>query len=419
MDGLREEHDIPKMTVQITHGEVTPTSTTNDILLDTGLYYFTATNFEHSTDELSFFLEGDLFPNIEPLRGVVSLPDSVDANGTYSETLESWVGAFDGEDIWDYLLEDAGELSLSVNAPEELTGTLLVELYVQNSNDEQYQRVHSFTIDASTASPNLIDNYLVTNNFYVRVGVRDKGKGDQNSDYSLSLNFATVDDDQLEDGEWLLAAGPEDIHLKGWVGYRNPTDTFLLTVNDGCAGRYDFKLSGDAQEATLNLRSISGKLLKSVTLDEQGEALFSNLELFTGDYLLEIDSHNDVWGENNTNYALDVSQKEAFEVISETESAEIQMAGKGEKVFFALDVPESGIYDVSELQNAGLTTWFQEGNNNGKLGPAKLRPDWVELQWDVPSYMTLCNNSASWGDAVIGLDAENHKFTFLSASSLG
>lgn len=414
VDGTRRGHDDQLMTAEVINGKVISNTIADGILLDNGLYYFTATG--SGATELSFSIYGDIFPNFGPERGVVSLPDSVDEKGHYSETVEGWVGAFDGEDFWEFLLEDAGELSLSVNKPEELTGTLTVDLFVQSDVGGQYQRIRTFTVDA--ASPEtILDKFIVTNNFYVRVGARDDGRGDDNSEYSLDLSFSAFDDSPLDDGAWFLSAGRDPVQVDGWIGYRKVSDTYLLSVDDGCAGRYEFRLDGDAGEATLNIRSMSGKLIKSAALNGEGVAVISDFDLYSGDYLVEIDSDNDILVGNNTTYSLTVSQKKAFEVISDTNFAYVDTAEQGEKLFFALDVPESGSYDVSELRNAGLTVWFQEANSDGILSAAKLRPEWVKLDWDVPGYMTVCNYDSAWGDARIGLDAENKKFVLLAAPS--
>ena len=418
VDGIRRGHDEKVMVVDVIDGAVTAASdTTEDLLLDNGLYYFTAagTGKDGAASELSFSISGDVFPNLGPERGAVSLPDSVDEKGMYSETMEGWVGAFDEEDIWDYLLEDAGELSLSVIVPEDLTGTLVVDLFVQSSANGQYQRVRSFSVDASAASGMLLDQFIVTNNFYVRVGARDNGRGGDNTDYSLDLQFAAFDDSPLDEGTWTLSAGKDPVQVKGWVGYRNDSDAYLLTVDDGCASRYEFKLTGDAGKATLNIRSMSGKLIKSAALNEMGVAVIPEFDLYSGDYLVEIDSRNSLCVDNNTKYALTVTQQKAFEVISDTNFADIDSAEQGEKLFFALDVQESGMYDVSELRNAGLTVWIQEADSSGMLGAARLRPDRAKLEWDVPSYMTVCNFNSAWGDSRIGLDSENRKFVLLAA----
>lgn len=414
VDGTRRGHDDQLMTAEVINGKVISNTIADGILLDNGLYYFTATG--SGATELSFSIYGDIFPNFGPERGVVSLPDSVDEKGHYSETVEGWVGAFDGEDFWEFLLEDAGELSLSVNGSETITGTLVVDLFIQNSANGQYQRTRTFTVDASS-SGTLLDKFVVTNNFYVRVGTRDNGKGNDNSEYSLDLNFTAFNDDPLDEGKWFLSAGKEAVQVDGWVGYRKDSDTYLLTVDDDCAGRYDFKLTGDAAEAMLNIRSVSGRLIKSVALKKQGEAVLTDFELYSGDYLVEIDSRNNAFVGNNTNYTLTVSQKEAFDVISESNFAEVQSAEQGEKLFFALDIQGSGLYDVSELQNAGLTVWLQEVTSRGNLGTAKLCQESVDLAWDIPAYMTLCNYDSAWGDARIGLDSEKRKFTFLAAPS--
>ncbi|MBQ7177700.1 MAG: hypothetical protein IJS08_09825 [Victivallales bacterium] len=82
-----------------------------------------------------------------------------------------------------------------------------------------------------------------------------------------------------------------------------------------------------------------------------------------------------------------------------------------------MDIEESGMYDVSELRDAGLTVWFQEANEYGDLGSPKLRPEWVNLKWDAPSYMTICNSHSAWGDSIISLDRENHRFVLSDASA--
>lgn len=417
VEGTRRGHDDAIMTADVVDGKVTPGPATDDILLDNGLYYFTAAGaWNGTTTELSFSLFGDLFPDFGPERGVVSLPDCVDEQGRYSETLEGWVGAFDGEEIWEFLVEDAGELSLSVNGSEPITGTLVVDIFAQTSANGQYQRAKTLTVDASS-SGTLLDHFIVTNNFYVRVAARDNGRGNDNSEYALDLTFTAFDDDPLDEGKWFLSAGEKPVQVDGWVGYRKESDTYLLSVDDDCAGRYDFKLTGDAGEAILNIRSVSGRVIKSVALNQQGEAILKDFELYSCDYLVEIDSRNSSFVGNNTSYSLTVSQKEAFEVISGSNFAEVQSAERGEKLFFALDIQESSLYDVSELQNAGLTVWLQEVTSRGNLGAAKLCQDSVDLSWDVPAYMTVCNLDSAWGDARIGLDSENRKFTFLAAPS--
>ena len=416
-EGTRRGHNDAIMIADVVNGEITPGPVTDDILLDSGLYYFTAVGaWNGTTTELTLSIFGDLFPDFGPERGVVSLPDCVDEKGCYSETLEGWVGAFDGEEIWEFLLEDAGELSLSVNGAETITGPLVVDLFVQSGANGQYQRAKTFTVDASS-SGTILDRFVVTNNFYVRVGARDNGKGNDNSEYSLDLNFTAFDDDPLDEGEWFLSAGKDPVKVDGWVGYRKASDTYLLSVDTACAGRYDFKLTGDATEAILNIRSVSGRLIKSVALNQQGEAVLTDFELYSGDYLVEIDSRNNAFVGNNTNYTLTVSRKEAFEVISDTNFAEVQSAERGEKLFFALDIQESSLYDVSELQNAGLTVWLQEVTSRGNLGAAKLCQESVDLAWDILAYMTVCNYDSAWGDTRIGLDSENRKFVLLAAPS--
>ena len=39
---------------------------------------------------------------------------------------------------------------------------------------------------------------------------------------------------------------------------------------------------------------------------------------------------------------------------------------------------------------AGFTVWFQNAVGDGNLCAAKIRPEWGKLEWNVPSYMTVC-----------------------------
>lgn len=420
VDAVRRGKDAKVMTVSVAEGKVKNPAAADTLLLDNGLYYFSAdAKSSKTTDDISFTLTGDLFPNLDVQRGIVSLPDSVNAAGIYKENLSGWVGAFDESDTWEYLLEDAGELSISVRDPRTLTGPLRVDLYVQKGNSGRYTKVKSCAVNSATSDAVLLKDFAVTNNFYVRVSASDKGKGKDNSDYSLDLNFATFDSTPLDPDEWTLCAGEEDIRVEGWVGYRKSSDIYLLTVNSGSAGKYSFRLAGDAAEATLKVHAISGKLMKSVKLDKQGGAVISELALYTGDYLVEIDSGNKSKNSNNTDYALTVSQNEAFTVISEADPAEVAWAAKNEKLFFELDIDWGGAYDVSELVDAGLKVGFQKVKTNGALANVKLRSGQVEFESGIAYYMTVCNNREAWGDVAIGLDAEKRKIKLTPMVAVG
>ena len=414
VDGVKEGRDAKLLTVNVTNGKVKANAKANDMLLANGLYYFTATrkSMKNQTDAaLSFSLAGDLFPNLEAERGVVSLPDSVDAEGRYAETLEGWVGAFAGDDRWEFLVEDAGELRLAVNSPAELSGTIVVELYVQKDNNGQYAKAKSFTVNPKLKSEVLLDDFLVANNFYLQVRAQDNGKGRHNSDYSLALDFEAFDDDPLEDGEWLLSA-EDDIRVEGWVGHRNPSDAYLLEVDGGQAGQYRFQLAGDAREATLKITSITGKVLKSAKVDKQGVAVISGLSLYSGEYLVSVDAAKSGKTNKNTDYVLEVTREKSFATVSAEAPAAVEDAARNEKLLFEVEVQEGGSYDVGDLLAAGLKVSFHEAKTNGTLGNLKLKSGQVNLTADDLCYMQVYNSKAAWGDASIGLDAENRKFLY-------
>jgi len=420
VDAVRRGKDAKVMALNVSAGKVKKLANATDMLLDNGLYYFTAAaGSSKIASDISFSLTGDIFPNLDVQRGIVSLPDCVNAEGVYTETLSGWVGAFDGEDTWEYLLENAGELSISVNDPGTLTGALRVELYVQKGNSGRYSKVHSCTVDSAAPSAVLLEDFAVTNNFYVQVSALDSGKGKHNSDYTLDLKFAAFDSTPLAPDEWTLCAGEEEIRVDGWVGYRKESDTYLLTVNSGSAGKYSFKLAGDAAEATLKVRSISGKLIKSAKLDKQDNAAISSLALYTGDYLVEIDSVNKSKNINNTDYALTVSQDEAFTVISVADPAEVARAEKKEKLFYELDIDGTGMYDVSELVDAGLKVGFQKADGSGSLKSIKLSSGQVELEDGIAYYMTVSNNREAWGEVAIELDPERRKLKLTPMVAVG
>ncbi len=416
VDGKKEGVDAKKMTVQVTNGKVkTNARQTTDLLLDNGLYYFTASRLKgkaKSASGLSFSLSGDLFLNDEAERGVLSLPDSVDEAGHFGETLSGWVGAFEGRDKWEFLLEEAGELSLAVRDVGRLTDKVTVDLYVQNATDGNYAKAQSFTLAPGMKKTSLLADYLVTNNFYLEVSAPDNGKGKYNSEYALDLGFQTFDDTPLEDDEFMLDGGA--VTVQGWVGYGNEEETYLLQIDDEDAGAYKFTLSGEAKEAYLKIYSVSGKRLKGAMLNKKGKVTFSDVSLYAGDYLVSVVARQNAKTTYNTDYTLKIKKSVGYEIISEGKPVEVAKAARREKLVFAVDALEDATYDASELVAAGLTVKFYEATPTGKPVSLPFKSGQVDLLGDDLCYMEVSNCRAAWGgDGIaIGLDEERHKFLY-------
>ena len=436
VDGIHEGKDATVMTVNVVNGIAQEVDSLQGVLYASGLYYFTATRQNNqAAEELSFTVTGDLFPNLEAERGIVSLPDSVDENGCFSELIVGWVGAYASHDVWDYLLEDAGTLRISVKDFASITGDIAVELYVQSDYSGDYSKVKSITVTPDMESEVILDDFLVKNNFYVQVRAlaQEPETGDtgkwwssavQNSCladsayvhstvYSLEISYNAFDDEPLDADEWMLFAG-DGIAVDGWVGYGNTEDSYLLVVDDDKAGKYQFALDGDAKEARIKITSIAGNLIKSATINNNGNATLSNIDLYAGAYIVNVSSVRSSKNTNNTDYTLTVNQTKSYGLITAGNAAMVENAAKGEKLMFAVDVEEDGVYDVSELLSAGLKVSFHEARTSGKLGNIQLSRGHVELSDDEISYMKVYGEYAAWGDAAIGLDAENRRFTYTS-----
>ena len=414
VDGKREGVDQKQASIKIVNGKAKKSSVPTDLLLETGLYYFTAKSTKSSSADtaLSFSLSGDLLPNEDASRNLLSLPDNVDENGAFAETLNGWIDRLGTSDTWEYLVEDAGELCLSVNSPETLQGSLTIDLYVQNDFDNNYTKQESFLVGPKTTDPILLEDYLINNNFYLEVhgASTKKNAGTQSIDYSLDLGFQSFEAKPVVE-DFLLSTSEKN-RVDGWVGYGNPEDVFLLQVGDEDSGSYKFSLSGDAREAYLRIYSITGKQLKSVRLNQKGTASLADVTLYSGDYLVEVTSQDKDGNVNNTDYTLTVKKNNTFDVISGDSVAEVDEVARREKLIYTLDVQTTGRYDFSDLTSAGLKVLFYEAKTNGQLARISVRSNMVNLSDVELTYMKVYNPKAGWGEATIGLDEENRKITY-------
>ncbi len=415
VDGKKEGVDKAVMKVSVSKGKAKLNSSQKDVLLENGLYYFSAKSTKKTGADglsLSFSLEGDVLPNEDASRNQLSLPDCVDEEGNFSETLDGWVGILASSDKWEYLLEDAGELSISVNDLDDMTGNIVIDLYVQNSNNGKYSKQKSFTVKPTTKNPQLLTDYIVTNNFYLEVRSADNGKGKHNSDYSINVDFQEFDDAPVE--ETILANEDKDIDVTGWVGHGKSSDTYLLQLDGEDCGSYDFTINGDAGEASLKICSISGKTLKSVKIGKNGTATISDINLYTGSYLVTVTCKSSSKSLYNTDYSLNIHQNSAFELLSGENSITVDSVAKKEECWFALDAENSGAYDFHELLAAGLKVSLYEARTTGGLASLKMKSGLVELPAAEICYMKISNAKSAWGDVVFGLDEENRKVTMAS-----
>ena len=141
-----------------------------------------------------------------------------------------------------------------------------------------------------------IDNiYLESNNYFIVVESNDKGKGKNNTDYTLSVSKMQT----LYPTEILSIDGPA---AEDWIGFMNPDHTYRLEAD--ADDRYCIRLTGDAQEASLKICDLQGKVIKKLQINADGKAYIDDIYLAQGNYFVIVETKDKGKGKCNTDYTL-------------------------------------------------------------------------------------------------------------------
>ncbi len=374
------------------------------------------TNARSTADSLDFSLSGTPFPDYVQDKSPIVLAgdDEMSTISTLcnTETVSGWVGTNEKNDRWDFVTDDAGEVTITLSGAHDLTGAMQIAIYEQNGNTGKFRRKYSVRVAAGSSDGQLVfDSRFLTGNFYVEVTT----VGKQNTFYSLDVSyraFSNVDAERFV--EWDQA----DARVEGFVGYGEPSDEYLLEVDSGEAGTYSITLSANARSARLRLYSLSGRCLKTVTVGKDGVASLDGMQLYSGTYVIMVESADSGKGRHNTDYQLSVNQTGTVAKLDETLLLGSVEPTKQNKLFFAFDA-NTGSYDLSAFKEANISARVYSGNVSGKLSTVAQKRNTVNLLASGEYYLELSwNKKYDISDYILALD-DDKRFTLESSGNRG
>ncbi len=213
--------------------------------------------------------------------------------GEGAAAVNGWVGYGDAADFYKFVGTGAGTL--------EITGTGFeskATVTVYDANGKQMKKV---SVGGNAGFS--LSGLLTTGTFYVSIESGDKGKGKENTDYSIEINdkyfpAATANNTFAAASVVALEAGVGEI--SGWVGYGDAADYYLVSA--GSSGQLDLSVSGLTGKATISVYDTNRKKLKNVSVNSD-KLVIDNL-LVNGSYYIVVESGDK--GKENTDYTLKV-----------------------------------------------------------------------------------------------------------------
>ena len=222
---------------------------------------------------------------------------ALDANGSGSAS--NWVGMGDAIDYYRIDPAAAGRVYIGIG---NLTAKVKVTLYRADG-----KKIKSVSLSKDNADifkgGLLLDREAV----YLSVESGDKGKGKQNSDYTLTVNDhyfpAATDDDTIETSDWIDLDENGRASVKGWVGYGDAADCYR--IDPLRAGTVSITLSDVTAKLKVTLYS-RGKKIKTLSVKPGGGSLEDLILPAMPVYIL-VESGDKGKGKQNSGYTLDIT----------------------------------------------------------------------------------------------------------------
>ena len=223
------------------------------------------------------------------------LPLDQDGNGAGT----NWVGMGDAIDYYRIDPAAAGRVYIGIG---NLTAKVKVTLYRADG-----KKIKSVSLSKDNADifkgGLLLDREAV----YLSVESGDKGKGKQNSDYTLTVNDhyfpAATDDDTIETSDWIDLDENGRASVKGWVGYGDAADCYR--IDPLRAGTVSITLSDVTAKLKVTLYS-RGKKIKTLSVKPGGGSL-EGLVLPAMPVYILVESGDKGKGKQNSGYTLDIT----------------------------------------------------------------------------------------------------------------
>ena len=307
-----------------------------DVLLDTGTYYLEVLSGDkgrgRENTEYTLDIDGFYFPDSSDdefdFRNGSGSADSISLNANADATVTGWVGFGDGQDVYEFTVDTAGEFDFALT---NLDARASVNLYSEydNRGTTRYKKVKggSSRKDRNTGltSASFGDVLLDTGTYYLEVLSGDKGRGRENTEYTLDIDgfyFPDASDDEFDfrngsgSADSISLNANADAMVTGWVGFGDGQDVYEFTVDT--AGEFDFALTNLDARASVNLYSeydnrgttrykkVKGGSSRKDRNTGLTSASFGDILLDTGTYYLEVLSGDKGRGRENTEYTLDI-----------------------------------------------------------------------------------------------------------------
>ena len=222
---------------------------------------------------------------------------ALDANGSGSAS--NWVGMGDAIDYYRIDPAAAGRVYIGIG---NLTAKVKVTLYRADGKKLKSVSLSKDNADIFKGGL-LLDREAV----YLSVESGDKGKGKQNSDYTLTVNDhyfpAATDDDTIETSDWIDLDESGRASVKGWVGYGDAADCYR--IDPLRAGTVSITLSDVTAKLKVTLYS-RGKKLKTLSVKPGGGSL-EGLVLPAMPVYILVESGDKGKGKQNSGYTLDIT----------------------------------------------------------------------------------------------------------------
>ena len=223
------------------------------------------------------------------------LPLDQDGNGAGT----NWVGMGDAVDYYRIDPNRAGQVFIGVSG---LTAKVKVTLYRADGKKLKSVSLSKDSADIFKGGL-LLDREAV----YLSVESGDKGKGKQNSDYTLTVNDhyfpAATDDDTIETSDWIDLDENGRASVKGWVGYGDAADCYR--IDPLRAGTVSITLSDVTAKLKVTLYS-RGKKIKTLSVKPGGGSLEDLILPAMPVYIL-VESGDKGKGKQNSGYTLDIT----------------------------------------------------------------------------------------------------------------
>ncbi len=302
-----------------------------DILLDNGTYYLEVASGDKGKGKCNTNYTLDITPDFLPpksddefdFKTGAGTPEVIVLNAQDDATTSGWVGFGDPQDVYIFDVANAGVFNIDLTDLDARAG---IAIYYEDDSKGSvtYKRAKSagakydkITGETVASLGNLLLN---SGTYYLEVISGDKGKGRDNTNYTLNIDgntFPEATDDNYDFKDMLgdfniidLDNGGDGL-ASGWVGFGDCADVYCFTPDS--SGLYDIALAGLTAKTNMSVwyfdeaKGCFKSISKANGSEKTGSALINDFNLTGGvNYYIAIESGDKGKGKCNSYYELNV-----------------------------------------------------------------------------------------------------------------